>query len=74
MPEKLYTVRAQGQRSAERRAFEAAERDGMYVLRIVQVVPVGPWTEGDGGTFLYDVTVLGDDVPEAERRVMDGNR
>lgn len=73
MTERMFTVRAT-ENTARQEAMRAAENAGLYVLRIVGIVPVGPWTEGDGGTFLFDVTVLGDEIPESERRALDGNR
>lgn len=73
MPEQLFTVRAT-EKTARAEAMRAAEQAGLYVLRIIDIVPVGPWTEGDGGTYLFDVTVLGDAIPESERRALDGNR
>lgn len=73
MPEHMISVRAT-EATARQEAMRAADRLGLYVTRIVAVVPVGPWTESEDGTVLFDVTVQGDHMPEGEARGMDGNR
>lgn len=68
------TVRATEQ-EARAMGLRAAEGShGIYVTRIIEVRPVGPWTEGDGGTFLWDVVVEGDRISESEARALAGDR
>lgn len=68
------TVRSDAEHASAEAVRLADEAHGLYVVRVISCRPVGPWTEDEAGTALYEVEVAGDPVPEAERRLLDGNR
>lgn len=70
-----YEVRAMDARMAQAAAVSAARAERFYPVR-TEAMCRGIEADPESGDlrFVYDVTVFGDELTEAEARVLDGNR